>query len=54
MAPYRTRVNSNLPVGLGEPAFIVVAPAIGPAIYLAVGVRVKDVPIPAKAVEAAL
>jgi CO/xanthine dehydrogenase Mo-binding subunit len=32
----------------------VVAPAIGPAIYLAVGVPVKDVPIPAEAVKRAL
>jgi len=33
------------PVGLGEPGVIAVAPAIGNAIYNAVGVRVKDLPI---------
>ena len=33
------------PVGLGEPGVIVVAPAIGNAIFNAVGVRARDLPI---------
>lgn len=38
------------PVGLGEPATTVVAPAIGNAIYNAVGARVRDLPIRPQAV----
>ncbi|WP_394176530.1 xanthine dehydrogenase family protein molybdopterin-binding subunit [Thalassotalea litorea] len=37
--------SSEVPVGLGEPGVIGIAPAIGNAIYQAVGVRVKDLPI---------
>lgn len=42
------------PVGLGEPATTVVAPAIGNAIYNAVGARVRDLPIRPQAVLAAM
>ncbi|TLU67127.1 xanthine dehydrogenase family protein molybdopterin-binding subunit [Thalassotalea litorea] len=37
--------SSEVPVGLGEPGVIGIAPAIGNAIYQAVGVRVKNLPI---------
>ena len=37
--------SEEFPVGLGEPGVIAVAPAIGNAIYAAVGVRVRDLPI---------
>ncbi|QDP02407.1 xanthine dehydrogenase family protein molybdopterin-binding subunit [Thalassotalea sp. PS06] len=37
--------STEMPVGLGEPGVIGIAPAIGNAIYQAVGVRVKDLPI---------
>ncbi len=37
--------SDEFPVGLGEPGLIAVAPAIGNAIYAAVGVRVRDLPI---------
>ncbi|TKB43253.1 xanthine dehydrogenase family protein molybdopterin-binding subunit [Thalassotalea mangrovi] len=37
--------STEVPVGLGEPGVIGIAPAIGNAIYQAVGVRVKDLPI---------
>jgi len=46
--------NTEFPVGLGEPPFNVVAPAIGNAIYRAVGARVRDLPITAEAVRRAL
>jgi CO/xanthine dehydrogenase Mo-binding subunit len=42
------------PVGLGEPATTVVAPAIGNAIFQAVGARVRDLPIRPQAVKAAM
>jgi isoquinoline 1-oxidoreductase len=38
------------PVGVGEPASTVVAPAVGNAIFNAVGVRVRHMPITAEAV----
>ena len=37
--------SSEPPVGLGEPATTVVGPAIGNAIFSAVGARVRDLPI---------
>jgi CO/xanthine dehydrogenase Mo-binding subunit len=42
------------PVGLGEPATTVVAPAIGNAIFQAVGARVRDLPIRPQTVKAAM
>ena len=42
------------PVGLGEPATTVVGPAIGNAIFAAVGARVRHIPITADAVLRAL
>ncbi|RFU49132.1 xanthine dehydrogenase family protein molybdopterin-binding subunit [Paraburkholderia sp. DHOC27] len=48
-------VDSNeVPVGLGEPPTTVVAPAIGNAIFAAVGVRMRHLPIRAEAVKAML
>jgi CO/xanthine dehydrogenase Mo-binding subunit len=41
-------------VGLGEPATTVVGPAIGNAIYNAVGARLRHIPITAAAVKAAI
>ena len=46
--------STEVPVGLGEPAVTVVAPAIGNAIFRAVGARVRALPITAAAVKAAL
>jgi len=46
--------SSEPPVGLGEPATTVVAPAIGNAIFRAVGVRLRHLPITREAVLAAL
>ena len=37
--------SDEFPVGLGEPGVIVVAPAIGNAIFNAVGARVRELPI---------
>lgn len=37
--------SDEFPVGLGEPGLIAIAPAIGNAIFDAVGVRVRDLPI---------
>ena len=46
--------STEFPVGLGEPAVTVVAPAIANAIFNAVGVRMRELPIRAAAVKAAL
>jgi CO/xanthine dehydrogenase Mo-binding subunit len=46
--------SDEFPTGLGEPPLIVVAPAIGNAIYQAVGVRMRDLPIRPDAIKAAL
>jgi isoquinoline 1-oxidoreductase beta subunit len=46
--------STEPPVGLGEPATTVVGPAIGNAIYRAVGARVRDLPIRPAAVKAAM
>jgi len=46
--------SKEFPVGLGEPGVTVVAPAVANAIYNAVGVRIRDVPIRTEAVKAAL
>ena len=46
--------SDEFPVGLGEPGVIAVAPAIGNAIYDAVGVRLRDLPIRPEAVLAQL
>ncbi|WP_281558123.1 molybdopterin cofactor-binding domain-containing protein [Thalassomonas sp. RHCl1] len=43
--------SEEAPVGLGEPGVIAVAPAIGNAIFDAVGVRVRDLPIRADEVK---
>ena len=37
--------STEAPVGLGEPATTVVGPAIGNAIFRAVGARLRDIPI---------
>lgn len=44
----------EVPVGLGEPATTVVAPAIGNAIFAAVGARLRHIPITSKAVLSAM
>ena len=46
--------SAEAPVGLGEPATTVVGPAIGNAIYRAVGARVRDLPIRPEAVKAGM
>jgi CO/xanthine dehydrogenase Mo-binding subunit len=46
--------SEQVPVGLGEPATTVVAPAIGNAIFAAVGARVRHLPIAPAAVLDAL
>ena len=46
--------SDEFPVGMGEPPVIPVAPAIANAIYDAVGVRIRDLPIRADAIKAAL
>jgi CO/xanthine dehydrogenase Mo-binding subunit len=46
--------STETPVGLGEPPTTVVAPAIGNAIFAAVGVRLRHLPIRAQAVVDAL
>ncbi len=46
--------STEMPVGLGEPGTTVVGPAIGNAIFNAVGVRLRDLPIRAAAVVAGL
>ncbi len=46
--------STNAPVGLGEPATTVVGPAIGNAIFNAVGARLRHIPIKPDAVLAAL
>ena len=46
--------SAEMPVGLGEPATTVVGPAIGNAIFNAVGLRLRDLPIRAADVLAGL
>jgi isoquinoline 1-oxidoreductase len=46
--------NGEAPVGCGEPAVTVVAPAIANAVFRAVGARVRALPITAAAVKAAM
>ncbi|HOY77753.1 MAG TPA: molybdopterin-dependent oxidoreductase [Hyphomonadaceae bacterium] len=46
--------SAEAPVGLGEPATTVVGPAIGNAIFNAVGARLRHIPITAAAVKAAI
>lgn len=46
--------SGEVPVGLGEPATTVVAPAIGNAIFAAVGARMRHIPITPDAVRTAL
>jgi CO/xanthine dehydrogenase Mo-binding subunit len=37
--------NAEFPSGMGEPPVIAVAPAIGNAVFAAVGVRLRDLPM---------
>jgi isoquinoline 1-oxidoreductase beta subunit len=46
--------SGEIPVGLGEPATTIVGPAIGNAIFNAVGARLRHIPITAAAVKAAM
>ena len=46
--------NGHQAVGLGEPATTAVGPAIGNAVFNAVGARVRHLPITADAVKTAL
>jgi CO/xanthine dehydrogenase Mo-binding subunit len=46
--------STEVPVGLGEPPTTVVAPAIGNAVFAAVGVRMRHLPIRPEAVRLAL
>jgi isoquinoline 1-oxidoreductase beta subunit len=46
--------STEAPVGLGEPPTTVVAPAIGNAIYAAVGVRMRHLPVRATDIRLAL
>jgi len=46
--------NGNTPVGVGEPAVTVVAPAISNAVFDAVGIRLRDLPFTPDKVKAAL
>jgi isoquinoline 1-oxidoreductase subunit beta len=46
--------NGDPPSGCGEPAVTVVAPAIGNAIFNAVGARVRDLPITPEGIKAAM
>ena len=46
--------SGEVPVGLGEPGTTVIAPAIGNAIFAAVGVRLRHIPIEPDALRAAL
>ena len=48
------RQSNEVPTGLGEPATTVVGPAIGNAIFAAVGARVRHLPIRPAAILAAL
>ena len=43
-----------MPVGLGEPPMIAVAPAIANAVFAAVGARVRDLPMRPERVLAAM
>lgn len=46
--------STEPPVGLGEPATTVICPAIGNAIFNAVGLRLRHIPITRDAVKAGL
>ena len=46
--------NDQMPTGLGEPAVIPVAAAIANAVYDAVGVRLRDMPLRSDTLKAAL
>jgi isoquinoline 1-oxidoreductase beta subunit len=46
--------STEAPVGLGEPATTVVAPAIANALFAAVGARLRHIPITPEAVRKAL
>jgi CO/xanthine dehydrogenase Mo-binding subunit len=52
--PCLSKAHRHDAVGCGEPAVTVIAPAIGNAIFNAVGARVRSLPITAEAVEAAM